>query len=86
MPASWSFLLTDAGGNALAELTTASGRSIQAKRNSYWEVTLSVSHEDDSAGLLLSALANSGVPKLKGYRRGVNDSRSRRRFAHRSAC
>jgi hypothetical protein len=66
--ASWTFVLCDAGGNALAELSTASGRSISFKRNSYSEVTLSLSHEDDAAGLLLSALATTGVPRLKAYR------------------
>src|SRR6185312_2205004 len=66
--AQWTFILTDADGNALAELNTASGRSIALKRNSYTEVQLTISHEDDAAGLLLSALATTGVPKLKAYR------------------
>lgn len=70
----WSFVLTDAVGNALAELSTASGRAIQGKRNSYWEVNLTLSHEDDAAVLLFSALTGTGVPRLKGYRRGPNDA------------
>lgn len=69
MSASWNFILTDAGGNALGELATAAGRTVAFKRNSYAEVNLTVSHEDDSASLLLSALANTGVPRLKAYRR-----------------
>jgi hypothetical protein len=73
MSAQWTFQLTDAGGNALAELSTASGRSISLKRNSYTEVVLTLSHEDDACSLLLSALANTGVPRLKCYRRGPND-------------
>lgn len=76
MPASWTFILADAAGNNLAELATASGRTITFKRNSYTEVQLTVSHEDASAGLLLSTLVNAGVPKLKGYRRGAADSLS----------
>lgn len=74
MPASWAFQLTDANGNALAELDTASGRTVAYKRNSYAEVNLTLSHEDDAAALLLNALANTGIPKLKGYRRGAYDS------------
>ena len=67
--AQWSFILTDAAGNNLAELSTALGRSITFKRNTYTEVQLTLAHEDDSAALLLNALASTGVPKLKGYRR-----------------
>jgi hypothetical protein len=70
--ASWTFILTDANGSALAELNTASGRTIALKRNSYTEVNLTISHEDDAAALLLNALASTGVPKLKGYRRSAN--------------
>lgn len=80
MSGSWSFILTDAGGNALAELSTASGRTVAFKRNSYAEVGLTISHEDDAASLLLGALANTGVPRLKAYRRGPNDSSSTLRF------
>lgn len=70
----WDFMLCDAMGNNLSELATASGRTVTFKRNSYSEVQLTLAHEDDSASLLLSALANTGVPKLKCYRRGPNDS------------
>jgi hypothetical protein len=73
LSATWTFQLTDAGGNALAELSTASGRTIAFKRNSYAEVNLTLSHEDDAASLLFSALENTGVPRLKAYRRGPND-------------
>lgn len=73
MAGSWSFILTDAGGAALAELSTATSRSISLKRNSYTEVQLTLSHEDDAAGLLLGALGNTGVPKIRGYRRSSND-------------
>jgi hypothetical protein len=80
MAGSWTFVLTDAGGNALAELSTASGRTIAFKRCSYAEVNLTLSHEDDAASLLFSALANTGVPRLKGYRRGPNDTAGVLRF------
>lgn len=75
-PAQWTFVLTDAGGNALAELSTASGRTVAYKRNAYTEVNLTIGHYDDAASLLLTALANTGVPKLRGYRRGPNDDPS----------
>lgn len=76
MSAQWTFVLTDASGNALAELSTASGRTVAFKRNSYAEVNLTLSHEDDAASLLFSALGNTGVPRLKAYRRGSNDPTS----------
>src|ERR1017187_9363609 len=72
MSAAWDFMLCDAQGNNLAELSTASGRTITFTRNSYTEVQFTISHEDDAATQLLQALANTGVPKLKCYRRGVN--------------
>lgn len=73
MSAQWTFVLADATGSALAELSTASGRQLTGKRNSYWETQFTISHEDDAAALLLNALANTGVPRLFGYRRGAND-------------
>lgn len=79
MSGSWSFVLTDATGAALAELATASGRTIAFKRNSYAEAQLSISHEDDAAALLFSALA-TGIPKLRAYRRGPADSSAVLRF------
>lgn len=69
----WTFILCDAAGNALADLATASGRTVAYKRNSYAEVNLTISHEDDAAAVLLDALGNSGVPKLRAYRRSVTD-------------
>lgn len=74
--AEWSFVLTDAQGNALAELSTASGRTIQFTRNTYAEINLTLSHEDDAAALLLGALMGSGVPKLKAYRRSPGATNS----------
>src|SRR6266576_1817383 len=80
MSGTWTFILTDAFGNALAELSTASGRTIALKRNSYAEVNLTLSHEDDAAALLFPSLLNTGVPKLRAYRRGPNDTTTTLRF------
>lgn len=79
MSASWTWFLTDAHGSALCELTTASGRSIAYKRNTYAEAACTISHEDEDASLLLSALAR-GIPQLHGYRRGPRDVSAIRRF------
>jgi len=76
MSGSWTFLLTDAVGNGLAELSTAAGRKIAFKRNSYAEVTFSISHEDDAAALLLGTLTGTGVPRLRGYRRSSGGTTS----------
>lgn len=73
-PASWVWVLADAGGNALCELTTAAGRQIAYKRNNYAEATFSLGHADDAAALLLNAAANTGMPTLRCYRKGPNDS------------
>lgn len=70
MTASWSFVLSDSAGNDLTDLSTASGLSVSASRNSYWETTLTLSHEDEAASALLSTLGATGVPKLKAYRKG----------------
>jgi hypothetical protein len=71
MPASWTFQITDAQGNALAELATASGRSVAFKRNQPAEASFTLSHEDDAAALLLGNLQNpaGGLPRLRCYRR-----------------
>jgi hypothetical protein len=63
-------MLADAAGNALCELTTASGRTISYQRNTYAEASFVVGHEDDAGVLLLNALRNTGVPTLRCYRRG----------------
>jgi len=67
----WSFLLTDHAGVNLAELTTAAGRRLTFRRNTYAEATCTIAHEDDAAARLLDALANAGIPALKAYRDGV---------------
>lgn len=71
MPASWTWQICDAGGNALAELATASGRTVSFKRNQPAEASFTLSHEDDAASLLLDNLnnPNGGLPRLRCYRR-----------------
>lgn len=59
--------ICDANGARLAELTTAAGRTLAYKRNSFAEASFSISHEDDAAALLLDAYA-TGVPTLKVWR------------------
>lgn len=80
MSASWGFVLADAGGAALAELSTASGRSIMFRRNRYAEAGCTLSHEDDAAGLLLGALSNTGLPRLRAFRKAVGASVAVERF------
>lgn len=80
MPASWTWLLADAAGNALCELTTAAGKQIVFKRNTLSEATCTISHEDEAASLLWNALMNTGVPTLLCYRRGANDTIAVDRF------
>lgn len=65
----WTFLLCNAAGSTLAELTTASGKTVVYKRNSYAEARLTISHEDVAATLLWDALRTTGIPRLKAYRR-----------------
>jgi hypothetical protein len=74
MPAAWTWLLCDASGSAVAELTTATARSLTFRRNTYSEATLVLSHDDEAAQLLLNALQNTGIPTLRCYRRGTNDT------------
>jgi len=66
----WSFVLADRAGNNLAELSTASGRVLTFTRNGVPEARMTISHEDDAAGLLLGELRN-GIPLLRGYRNGT---------------
>jgi hypothetical protein len=76
----WSFVLTDQTGLALCELSTASGRSITFKRNSYSEVTFTLSHEDDAAALFFNTIAAGQIPRLKAYRRAPGSSSSVLKF------
>lgn len=69
MGASWTWFLDDANGSGLCELSTASGRSISYKRNTYSEATFTIGHEDDAASLLTAALSSTGIPTLRAYRR-----------------
>jgi hypothetical protein len=78
--ASWTLLLCDSAWNGLAELTTASGRTIDYRRNSYAEAACVISHDDDAAPILFDAL-RSGIPRLKAYRRSDGASSSALRFA-----
>lgn len=73
-PASWTWFLCDASGANLAELTTASGKTLTYTRNTYAEAACVISHEDDAAALVLNAVANTGMPTLQGYRKGPNDT------------
>lgn len=66
-PALWTWLLCDASGSPLAELTTAAGRTITYRRNYYAEAACTIAHEDDAAALLLLALHDGGA-RLKCYR------------------
>lgn len=50
------------------------------KRNAYAEATCTISHEDDAAFDLLNAVANTGMPTLRCYRRADNESRATLRF------
>lgn len=70
MPATWNWLLADAAGTALAELTGAAGRALTFKRNVFTEVRGALSHEDPAATILLNALATTGIPTLRCYRNG----------------
>jgi hypothetical protein len=80
MSAVWTWLLCDAQGSALAELTTATARSLTFRRNTYGEATFVISHDDEAASLLHSALRNTGVPTLRCYRRGNLDTIAVLRF------
>jgi len=70
-PPTWAWVLADSSGSALAELTTASGRAITYRRNTYAEAVCSLSHEDEAATLLWNALRQTGVPTLRCYRDGT---------------
>lgn len=65
--ASWLWVLCDRVGTPLAELSTAAGKLVAYKRNSFAEANCSISHADDAADLLFQALA-AGTPQLKCYR------------------
>jgi hypothetical protein len=80
MPAAWTWLLCDAAGSALAELTTATARSLTFRRNTYGEATLTLSHDDEACQLLLTAQQNTGMPTLRCYRRGNLDTAGILRF------
>lgn len=80
MPAQWTWQLADAAGAALAELTTATGRSLAFRRNTFGEASFTISHDDDAAQLLLDSLANTGIPTLRAYRHGENDQAGVLRF------
>lgn len=80
MPGTWTWQLCDTNGDGLAELSTAAGRQITYQRNSPSEAQFTISHEDDAASLLLGSLYSKGVPQLKCYRRGPNDSAATLRF------
>jgi hypothetical protein len=69
----WTWTLADSLGNTLADLTTAAGRSLTFKRNTYVEAQLTLSHEDDAAAQLYTSLAASGPPTLRCYRTGRYD-------------
>jgi hypothetical protein len=74
-PAAWTWLLCGGSGQALAELTTATGRSISYRRNAYAEATATLSVDDAAASLIANEL-QTGWPRLRCYRRtpGANTS------------
>lgn len=65
------WVIATSAGQALAELTTATGRQLTFRRNGVPEATFALSHEDEDAKLLLDALAAGGVPLLKVFRNGI---------------
>lgn len=67
---SWTWMLADDLGRNLAELTTAAGKTITDRRNSYTEAGCTISYEDDAAYVLLD-YRKRGVPRLKAYRDGA---------------
>lgn len=68
-------MLCDATGATLTELTTATGKSLAFRRNSYAEAssTLGV---DDGAAVLLADELKVGWPRLKVYRRSEGAAES----------
>lgn len=66
----WMFVLADHAGANLAELSTATGKTLTFARNGVPEARMVISHDDDAATRLLDALVN-GVPTLRAYRDGV---------------
>jgi hypothetical protein len=71
--AEWTWLLCDGRGGALAELTTARGKSATFTRNSYAEASCVIGAEDDAA-LLIADTLKTGWPRLRLYRRPANSS------------
>lgn len=89
MAATWTWLLCDATGAPLAELTTASGRRLTYRRNHYPEASFTLSHADEAAQLLLDHLlglnVSAGIPILKCYRQADGETTRTLRFAGRLA-
>lgn len=75
MPAEHAWSLCNHAGNAVAELVTASGRTITYTRNSYASAELTISHHDAAADAFFTALA-AGWPQLKVWRRAESASSS----------
>lgn len=66
--ATWTWVLADEDGIALAELTGARDRRISFRRNGVPEAACGLSLEDPTAGDLYDVLAGGGIPQLRAYR------------------
>lgn len=64
--ASWTWVLTDHAGNALAELDTATQRTLVVKRNQAPQASFTLGLHDARATLLTTAV-NNGLPLLRCY-------------------
>jgi len=65
-----SWQIADGAGTALAELTTAAGKTLSVVRDHFVECQAVISHHDAAASLLLDALS-TGIPQLRVYRRSA---------------
>lgn len=79
MSAIWTWDLASASGARIAELTTATGKTITYRRNHFAEASCTIAHSDEAASLLFDALAQ-GIPMLRCYRRAVGSSSGDLRF------
>lgn len=78
--AQWEWVLCDGHGKPLAELTTASNKTINFRRNYYAEASFVISHLDAAAYPLLEAVEHGPLPTLRAYRQGVGATSSVLRF------
>lgn len=77
---SWDFLLCNAQGEPLAELTTASGKQLKFSRNHFAEAQLVLSHSDAAAEVLMQAIAEGPMPTMRAYRKSDGQVNGTLRF------